>query len=71
MPPNVTVILFFLCFVLLLGVFSVRQDRTATVNGYVYPTDDGIASACGRKDYENTYRVVRVINENVCEIVIK
>lgn len=55
----------------MLGVLAVRHDGTLKANGYATINEDGIATACNRKEVENYYRVIKEITENVAEIIFK
>lgn len=54
----------------MLGVLAVRQDGTAKLNGYVTSNDDGIATDCEYTDC-NVYRVIEIVNENVCKVLFR
>ena len=54
----------------MLGVLHVRHDGTAKVNGFITINDNGIATNCNNNSIKS-YRVIKVINENVCKIIFK
>lgn len=54
----------------MLGVLAVRQDGTLKVNGYATVNKDGIATSCNFGD-KNSYRVIKVKNDGVAEIIFR
>lgn len=55
----------------MLGVLPVFDDGTCTVNGYCTVNKDAIATACSKKDYDNTYRVIERLTDNIVKIIFK
>jgi len=54
----------------MLGVLSVWQDGSLEVNGYCCCNSEGIATSCG-EDTKNSYRVVKIISDNVARVILK
>lgn len=54
----------------MLGVLSVRQDGTCKVNGYCTCGEGGVATACEAGD-KNSYRVIKVISDQVVKVVFR
>ncbi len=54
----------------MLGVLPVRQDGTLKVNGYASVNKDGIATN-DSINKEKRYRVIKIISENVAEIIFR
>lgn len=55
----------------MLGVLSVKDDGTCTVNEYCKPSENGIATAADTYIPGQTYRVVNRVSENVVEIIFR
>lgn len=54
----------------MLGVLPTLQDGTLKVNGYATVNKDGIATACEKKS-ENCWRVIKVKNDKVADIIFR
>ena len=54
----------------MLGVLSVYQDGTCTVNGYAHCNENGIATACKRTD-PGAYRVTEVLSDSIIKVILK
>jgi hypothetical protein len=55
----------------MLGVLSVCQDGTLDEDGYCTVAAGGIATKCKRNEFENCYRVIKVLNENVARVIFR
>ncbi len=54
----------------MLGVLSVRDDGTCTVNGYATVTDNGTATKAEANSV-NAYRVIKRVTDNVVKIIFR
>lgn len=55
----------------MLGVLSVYDDGTCEVNGYCTVNKDSIATKCNKNDYNNTYRVIERVSDNIVKVIFK
>ena len=53
----------------MLGVLTVYQDGSCTINGYCKCNDNGIATKCDNP--KEGYRIIKVINEKLVKVVFK
>lgn len=54
----------------MLGVLPVWQDGSLEINGYCCCNSEGIATSCN-ENAKNSYRVIKIISDNVAKVILK